>query len=566
MAFMNADEIPEAFLMKWLTTNTDWEKNQKNEIVRRTKFETTIIRELRRFSLVNRHPIRRTASIHRLFRDVLYLELTEDDKKNYLSRLLELLDKEISEDVYANEKEWNKLRLLLPHAKHAAKQAIVEGCQIDTAVNIRLKIGRYRSITERGYTHGILIYQKALNELKDSPNLALRAKILLNLGTACVGAAKFDDSANYLNQALESFKKLDNKDDYVKTLNTLGNAYLNAGDYDKALNHYNEALSLSNTAKPEEFPRTMLCIGAASLGRKDFAYAEKTLDKARNEFVRIYDGKHVRVAETDYFIGVLQCQQKIYSTAEKTFFNAYQLFLSKDNGDKNIDTAQTLTYLGWSKFLQEKYPEALDDAARALEIFHINDLHGNYHRAAMAFLLIFLIYERKINHKLAEEALKKMLNFMSTYGKLPIITSIVQGETPHYKWEYNQCDGDITSINKYLEMIKTLYGESSFHYAYLLYKLSQAYIYQRDYHAADKLIDLSLVVLSKLTKVEGIYSDKLLKCKHDIAQIKQSINISMIRGISGIVGDIEHTIKTVNDCCNYVGSIKLDNMGINYKP
>lgn len=528
IAFLDAEDIPEFFLQNWLENTMAWEKDQPNEKSRKANFENVILKELRRWSLIKRHAFRHTISIHRLFLQILRLELDQADKTKYLTLLLAEFDKSISEDVYANEKEWNRVRLLLPHAKRTAKYAIELNCQVDLAVNLRLKIGRYRAITERGYTYGIKIYKKALQNLSTTNNLLLKAKVLLNLGAACVGAAKFEDGINHLSNALIYFKTQETMDDYVKTLNTLGNAYLNAGKYDEALVHYNEALPLTNRAKPEELPRTMLCIGAAHLGKKNNRKADEMLSKAVSAFKSTYNNQHVRVAESSYFIGILRCQEKKYGLAEEIFLFAYKIFSSKDKGDKNIDTAQTLTYLAWSRFLQGKYDDTHQDVVQALDIFFMNDQRGNYHRTAMAFSLQFIVYDHQNNPGQAISSLRKMLEHMNQYGDLPIVTSVVQGDTPHYDWKKQGVCNEIAYINEVLGISKILYGEESFHCIYFQYRLGISYMEKKDCSAALKCFELAIVLMGKSGQVEQEYLDMLIKSKNQVQQVKEAASRSLL--------------------------------------
>jgi tetratricopeptide (TPR) repeat protein len=288
----------------------------------------TAIRELLKYSLVQRDPEANALSIHRLVQEVLKEEMDEETQRVWAERAVRSVRHVFPNPEYSN---WDICRQYLLHAQICS--ALIEQYNLlfTEAAGLLNRLGYY--LWQRGeYEQVESLHQRALTineEVLGSENSGT-ATSLVHLGFFYREQERYEQAEPLYLRALDIYEKVLGQDDpwTATSLLNLASLYRNQGKYEQAEPLYQRALAID----------------------------EKT-----------YGHDHPDVATDLNNLALLYNNQGKYEQAEPLYQRALAIW-EKALGHDHPDVATSLNNLALLYHNQEKYEEAGPLYQRALAI------------------------------------------------------------------------------------------------------------------------------------------------------------------------------------------------------
>ncbi|MDQ2906895.1 MAG: FxSxx-COOH system tetratricopeptide repeat protein [Chloroflexota bacterium] len=324
-AFLHPDEIPEELLLEDLS-----DKEPPLEPIAADEFELDIaIAELLKYSLVERDPMTKMLSMHRLVQVALKSRMDDGTQRQWVERVVRVLA-HIFPDV-GDYKTWPLCERYILHAQACLEST--EQWDVATQETARLfnQSGYY--LNERGqYTQALPLYQRAL---------AIHERVL---------GHEHPDTA--------------------RSLNNLAELYRTQGNYEQALPLSQRALALYEQVLGSQHPSTATSLNNLALlyyAQENYEEALSLSQQALAIRERVLGPDHPDTATSLNNLAGFHKNQGNYEKALPLYQRAL-VIRERVLGPDHPDTACSLHNLSGLYFAQGNYEEALPLSRRALTI------------------------------------------------------------------------------------------------------------------------------------------------------------------------------------------------------
>lgn len=116
--------------------------------------------------------------------------------------------------------------------------------EINLNISIRINLVRLEILNNNVQTEKILnLHNTLLNQLRNTDNLVMRAKIHLSIGASLYMLDLYDGAIEQLTKGYQIYQTGNNQYGMVDALNSLANVYTELQDYEVAINYHFEALN-----------------------------------------------------------------------------------------------------------------------------------------------------------------------------------------------------------------------------------------------------------------------------------------------------------------------------------
>ncbi len=193
------------------------------------------------------------------------------------------------------------------------------------------------------------------------------------LGTALLAVGDCQAAQPILQQcAAAREKQFGLKNPYtLATLTSLAGLYIKTDQPDQARETLGKLLSGNSGLYGPTHPYTIAALhqlGSFELDQNNLGDAETLLELAKTQRIKVYQGKHLEIAQSCKILGRLYLKKGDLNQAEQNFRSALKLY--EDLAGKNHpDTGRALVDLAVVEKLQRKPDAAIVDLRRAIEIF-----------------------------------------------------------------------------------------------------------------------------------------------------------------------------------------------------
>ena len=284
--------------------------------------------DLRSFSLIDRGADRKMQRIHRIVQAVLMDTLTEEQKRQWASQAVRMVNHVFPEVRFDT---WAECQRYLPQAQHCAT----------------------------------LIHEFQLT-------LTEGALLLERLGTYCARHAAYAKAETYLSQALHLYEShlQANSSDAAQTLNSLALLYYQQAQYHKAESLHKRALEIRERVLGPDHPKTAETLHNLAMLYEDLGNYQQTEQlylRVLSLEERTKDPNHPDIASTLNNLGLTYYQLGNYPQAETMYQRALAIY-EQSLSPNHPDIAYTLNGLGALAENQKKYQEAEEFYQRGLVI------------------------------------------------------------------------------------------------------------------------------------------------------------------------------------------------------
>ncbi len=183
---------------------------------------------------------------------------------------------------------------------------------------------------------------------------ALRAKLLRVAGIIAGHYGDFTRATRLLEESLEAWRTLGEKQGIASVLLSLGVGALTLGDYERAILYYEESLPLFREAEDKQGAAlVLLSLGLTLFYQGNYERARALYEESLALFKEIGDIRGIAAVHTNQ--GMMSLEKKDYVRATRLCEES--LALRRSVGDKG-GSAHTLTILGRVAFFQNNYQQA----------------------------------------------------------------------------------------------------------------------------------------------------------------------------------------------------------------
>jgi tetratricopeptide (TPR) repeat protein len=329
-----------------------------------------VIEALRAYSLMERDPVTKTLTVHRLVQAVVRESLSTRKRKRWMQRSVQMMN---SAFPPVDITTWPQCERCLPHALRCADW--IEQGQFTTpeAANLLHLAGYYLAERIR-CTEAEPLLQRALslNERVLGVEHPDTATNLNNLGDLYWMQGKHTEAELLYQRALSLRERVLGVEhpDLARSLNSLAVLYREQGKYTEVEPLYQRALTIQERVLGTEHPDTSSTLNNLAVlyrAQGKYAQAEILYQRALAIRERVLGDEHPNLAESLNNLAVLYRVQGKYAQAETLYQRALAI-QERVLGAEHPNTAQSLNNLGYLYRVQGKYMQAESLSQRALTI------------------------------------------------------------------------------------------------------------------------------------------------------------------------------------------------------
>ena len=534
LAFLHPDAIPEEIITRGVS-----ELGPAFQSVANNKFKlNTLIRELRKFSLIRRNPVDKVLTIHRLVQAVLKSTLNVEATLQWAERTVRAVSRVFPEVQVAT---WPQCERCLSHAQVCADLVAKYQFEFPEAARLLNLTGRY--LYERGrfaeadpLLHQALeIREKVLgSEHLDTAtslnDLALlyhaqgkyeqaeplylhalqvrklllglehpeTATVLYNLAVLFHAQGKYKQAESFYQQALQIREEIlgPEHSDTASNLNDLAVLYADQGNYLQAVALGERVLAIKEQILEPDHPD--IAISLSNLAgfyhaQGKYEQAEPLYKRAYLIFEKVLGALHTYTASSlDNLAGLYEDQGK-YKQAEALSRNALAI-KEKVLGLEHPEVIQSLITLASLYQAQEKYGQAEPLYQRALRICE-KQLGAEHAYTAGSLTYLAILYTEQGKYELAEPLSIRALmikekvlgpEHASTATSLDNLAAIRYGQG-----KYEQAE---LLCLRALSIREQVLEPQHLHIAASLLTLANIYIDESNYRDAEPLLQRALAI------------------------------------------------------------------------
>lgn len=233
----------------------------------------------------------------------------------------------------------------------------------------------------------IKYYEKKLHEYQEH-----EADTLVDLGVLYLEKERFDEALESFKKALETYRKLDDKEGEAFVLDLIGDTYISMRKIDKALEYYQSSFKLYSSIRSSLKNEMLEKIKEVEDIKKAIEIAAEEEEKAsvspfaeyeRDEYVTNYDKITEKLEEAMGMLETVSMYER-YPKEDAMKYLKEALNVSHEIGDKK-EEATILLMMGDVLLREKKTDEALKYFKKAFDIFSET---GNKKEEALSLLFI----------------------------------------------------------------------------------------------------------------------------------------------------------------------------------
>lgn len=365
-AFLSPDSIPEEIFIDGASEMGDVLHPTANDSL---KLESAI-REILKFSLIERNADEQTFTMHRLVQSVLKDRMKEDIQLRWAERSTRAVNRAFPEPDFPM---WQQCRRCLPHALVCAEHIAEWNLVFPESARLLDRTGYYlRELAQ--YPEAETLHQQALKVYERVSGLQSSdmATACYNLALLYQAEGKYDEAEELFLQVLTIRKKVLELDhpDLGTTLIGLATLYRTQGKYGKAEIHYQEALTLYERVLGQEHADVATCLNSlAGLYRVQGKYsaADKLYRRALSIREKVLGPEHPDVAASLNGLALNYNNQGQYHNADGLYQQVLAIY-EKSVGEYHPHVATCLNNLAINYYFQGEYEAAEASYQRALTI------------------------------------------------------------------------------------------------------------------------------------------------------------------------------------------------------
>ena len=314
------------------------------------------IKELLRYSLVNRNGEKRTLTVHQLVQAVLIDQMDQETQKLWAERSVRTVSHIFPRGSDIDYEAWERCQRYLPHAQACIKLIDPKNLDLDEAADLLFNVAKY--FLARGqYMEAQTLYEQ---------DIQILSKLWKSLTSELVAAQSesMKDTAVKLNERLSRvfWDRVNVRTALAYTLHQLGN-------YEQAISLYQQVLADIAVVDKEEYHYTSQALNGLAYVYKD---------------------------------------QGNYTEAEKLYLQVWPI-LEENFGRKSQEVAGVLNNLGRLYFEQYNLNQAEVFYREALEIIE-SLLAPEHPRLALGYSQLGDLFRAQHKYRQAESYLKKALD------------------------------------------------------------------------------------------------------------------------------------------------------------
>ena len=364
------------------------------------------LRELLRYSLIQRNADPHTLTIHRLVQAILKDKMDSQKRRRWAERVVRAMSHVFPTVEVAT---WSFCQQCLPHALECAAHIEQQQMSFPEAAHLLNQAGYY--LEDRAqYLQAEPLYQHAL-EIRErtlGSNHPDTAQSLNNLASLYECQGKYEEAEPLYQRALEVRERIagPNHPDTAQSLNNLAELYRVQGKYKAAEPLYLRALTIWEQALGPGDPETASCLNNLGLLYESLARrqeAEQCFHRALAIDEQAFGSDHPNVATDLNNLAELYRAQGKYEEAEPLLQRALAIWEQAD--PDHPDTAVALNSLAELYRSQGKYEEAEPLLQRALAIWEQVDPDHPY--GAVGLNNLALLYDAQGKQEKAETLLQR---------------------------------------------------------------------------------------------------------------------------------------------------------------
>jgi tetratricopeptide (TPR) repeat protein len=365
-AFLEPDAIPEELF-------TQTTKHLSEELARLPDHSasfTEVLEVAGRFSLIRRDPVDRSIHIHRLVQEVIQDGMTDDARRVWIERLLEVLE-QVFPSATEDEK-WQQTDRLLPHARAVVRHARIykvkmPGNRVRRKCSLHL-MGR----GQHAEAEPLLLEELAACEEDFGTEHTEAIRVLNALAVVYRGLHRHSEAKVVLARALSIADKIVGQDDSQLTplLVHLAMTQEVVGLHAEAEALLLRARAIHQNRGEVENTRTaaVLCALARFYRQRNRHTEAEPLLLHALEIIEIQFGvDHLETTKVLFELALVYLDQGRYAEAERGLLRSLTI-REKLLGPEHVDVIETLYQLVLSRRGQGRYAEAEADMERALRI------------------------------------------------------------------------------------------------------------------------------------------------------------------------------------------------------
>jgi tetratricopeptide (TPR) repeat protein len=328
------------------------------------------IKEILRYSLIQREAERQTLTIHRLVQTVLKGRMDENVQRQWGERTVRAVNEAFPGVEFTS---WSRCQRCLPHAQVCATLIEQWGMEFTEATRLLNQTGYYLeeraqySAAEQLYQHALSIRERTLKS--DHPDLA---KILNNLASLYHSQGKYEQAEPLLQRALLIREQVLGREhpEVAQSLNNLAVVYEKQGKFAQAEPLYQRALEIREQVLGPIHSGTAMSLNNVALfyeKRGNYQRAEPLYQRALAIREQVLGSKHPETAMSLHNLASLCKKQGKLEQAEFLYLRAlaiYEEILEPDHPD----TINSLNSLAGLYYTQGKYEQAEQMYKRVLAI------------------------------------------------------------------------------------------------------------------------------------------------------------------------------------------------------
>jgi CHAT domain-containing protein/uncharacterized protein HemY len=399
-------------------------------------------------------------------------------------------------------------------------------------------------------------YKKARDLFTEVTNHYESAKALSGLALIYKEQRRDTEALAALEQALQEFTSLGDKEEVANQLNMIGSIYYGQGNYSAAADAFRKSNEANNNTDSvvrladvlymqgdytqalafykqslQRTPRTEIATIIAALnGAANSAYYSGNYDEALENYQRSADIQKtlpdkLGLATAIKGIGNVHRTRGDYGAALESYFNSLSLFEAI-----RAPLGTTLGSIGLVRALQGNYPQALEYYAKALKEFEAT---ANKIEMARVLSLIGNVYYVQGQYDSALSSYRQALALREAMDDKPGQGDVLAGIGSTFLRQQNYSEA-LDNFEKALGLFKSVNNQEQM--AQVLTRVSEALLLQKDYARALSAAESALTIATQIGNGELFWYARTLAGK---AQLKLERGPQAYNSFTGAISTVE---------------------------
>jgi len=329
------------------------------------------IKALLTYSLIQRHPLTQTMTIHRLVQTVVQERLAGEEQQTWVERVMAAMAAVFPPSDKAQADYWRACERLMPHALACLDASERLGTDAATRASLMNHVAHYLANLAR-FAEADRLHQQVLQMCEQIIGMEhpLVIEALNGLARTCKEQGNYAEAESLVQRALWVSERIfgDTHPKVAGTLNNLAVLYMEQGKYAQAEPLHWRALQIWEQSFDAPHPMIATSLhNLASLHARQEKYeqAEDLYRRALEMWEQSLGAEHLKVAYPMSGLAEMYLKQGRLAEAEPLLRRALRI-VDQTLGAEHLDVAYLLTFLGELYTKEQRFAEAEATYRRAL--------------------------------------------------------------------------------------------------------------------------------------------------------------------------------------------------------